>query len=64
MTTVDENNVFNIAIDGNFDDCQNIVKQMFSDLEFSKSINMSGNNSINFWQELYVKSCILFLFIF
>ena len=33
MTTVEEKNVFNIAIDGNFDDCQNIVKQMFSDLE-------------------------------
>ena len=47
MTTVEEKNVFNIAIDGNFDDCQNIVKQMFSDLEFSKSINMSGVNSIN-----------------
>ena len=41
MTTVEEKNVFNIAIDGNFDDCQNIVKSMFSDLEFSKSINMS-----------------------
>ena len=40
MTTVEENNVFNIAIDGNFDDCQNIVKQMFSDLEFSKSKNI------------------------
>jgi threonine synthase len=47
MTTVEEKNVFNIAIDGNFDDCQNIVKQMFSDLKFSKSINMSGVNSIN-----------------
>ena len=47
MTTVEEKNVFNIAIGGNFDDCQNIVKQMFSDLEFSKSINMSGVNSIN-----------------
>ena len=38
MTTVEDENVFNIAIDGNFDDCQNIVKQMFSDLNFSKSI--------------------------
>ena len=46
MTTVEDENVFNIAIDGNFDDCQNIVKQMFSDLDFSKSINMSGVNSI------------------
>ena len=47
MTTVEDENVFNIAIDGNFDDCQNIVKQMFIDLDFSKSINMSGVNSIN-----------------
>ncbi len=47
MTTIEDKNIFNIAIDGNFDDCQNIVKQMFSDLEFSKSINMSGVNSIN-----------------
>ena len=44
MTTVHDKNVFNIAIEGNFDDCQKIVKSMFSDLEFSKSINMSGVN--------------------
>ena len=55
MTTVEEKNVFNIAIDGNFDDCQNIVKQMFSDLEFSKSINMSGVNSIN-WARIIAQS--------
>ena len=44
MTTGNEKNVFNIAIDGNFDDCQNLVKAMFSDLEFSKSIKMTGVN--------------------
>jgi len=59
MTTVDEKNVFNIAIDGNFDDCQNIVKQMFSDLEFSKSINMSGVNSIN-WARIIAQSVYYF----
>ena len=32
MTTVKDKNVFNIAIDGNFDDCQNLVKSMFADL--------------------------------
>ena len=47
MTTVKEKNVFNIAIEGNFDDCQNLVKSMFADKEFSTSINMSGVNSIN-----------------
>ncbi len=59
MTTVEEKNVFNIAIDGNFDDCQNIVKQIFSDLEFSKSINMSGVNSIN-WVRIIVQAVYYF----
>ena len=59
MTTVEEKNVYNIAIDGNFDDCQNIVKQMFSDLEFSKSINMSGVNSIN-WARIIAQSVYYF----
>ena len=59
MTTVDEKNVFNIAIEGNFDDCQNIVKQMFSDLEFSKSINMSGVNSIN-WASIIAQTVYYF----
>jgi len=47
MSTVKDENVFNIAIEGNFDDCQNLVKSMFLDKEFSQSINMSGVNSIN-----------------
>ncbi len=47
MSTIKEKNVFNIAIEGNFDDCQNLVKSMFADKEFSNSINMSGVNSIN-----------------
>jgi len=59
MTTVEEKNVFNIAIDGNFDDCQNIVKEMFSDLEFSKSINMSGVNSIN-WARIIAQTVYYF----
>ena len=59
MTTAEEKNVFNIAIDGNFDDCQNIVKQMFSDLDFSKSINMSGVNSIN-WARIIAQAVYYF----
>ena len=47
MTTCESNNVFNIAIKGNFDDCQKVVKQMFNDEQFRKKINMSGVNSIN-----------------
>jgi len=62
MTTVEEKNVFNIAINGNFDDCQSIVKQMFSDLEFSKSINMSGVNSIN-WARI-IAQCVYYFYSF
>ena len=59
MSTVKENNVFNIAIEGNFDDCQNLVKSMFSDKEFSNSINMSGVNSIN-WARIIAQSVYYF----
>ena len=59
MTTVKDKNVFNIAIEGNFDDCQNLVKSMFSDKEFSKSINMSGVNSIN-WARIIAQAVYYF----
>tara|TARA_A100001015_G_scaffold41079_1_gene44949 strand:- start:159 stop:1322 length:1164 start_codon:yes stop_codon:yes gene_type:complete len=45
MTTCDSNNIYNIAVKGNFDDCQKIVKQMFNDEKFREKINMSGVNS-------------------
>ncbi len=51
MTTVKSENVFNLAITGNFDDCQKLVKSMFADKNFSTSINMSGVNSIN-WSRI------------
>ena len=47
MTTCNSDNIYNIAVKGNFDDCQKIVKQMFSDEQFREKINMSGVNSIN-----------------
>ena len=59
MSTVKEKNVFNIAIEGNFDDCQNLVKSMFSDKEFSNLINMSGVNSIN-WARIIAQSVYYF----
>ncbi len=54
MTTVTESNVFNLAIEGNFDDCQNLVKLMFADKLFNNEINMSGVNSIN-WARIIVQ---------
>jgi len=59
MSTIKEKNVFNIAIEGNFDDCQNLVKSMFADKEFSNSINMSGVNSIN-WARIIAQTVYYF----
>jgi len=47
MTTVSSANVHAIAIEGNFDDCQNLLKAMFNDLEFRDRIALSAVNSIN-----------------
>jgi len=62
MTTGHEKNVFNIAINGNFDDCQNLVKSMFADKPFSNSINMSGVNSIN-WARI-IAQCVYYFYSF
>ncbi len=59
MTTHDERNVFNIAVEGNFDDCQNLVKAMFNDEKFSKEINMSAVNSIN-WARIVTQAVYYF----
>jgi len=59
MTTGKDENVFNIAIKGNFDDCQNLVKSMFADKKFSNEIKMSGVNSIN-WARIIAQSVYYF----
>jgi len=63
MTTVLDDNVFNIAIRGSFDDGQAIVKQIFSDLEFKNNYALGAINSINWARVLaqvvyYVWSCL------
>ena len=47
MTTPTEENVHAVAIDGNFDDCQALVKAMFNDHVFRDRVALSGINSIN-----------------
>lgn len=47
MTTVMAENVHNIAVEGTFDDCQNLVKAMFNDAKFRAEMNLSAINSIN-----------------
>jgi len=47
MTTTDSKNVHNIAVEGTFDDCQNIVKQLFQNEDFCKNKHLVAVNSIN-----------------
>jgi len=55
MTTVADKNVFNIAVKGSFDDCQNIVKDLFADEEFRNKVNLSAVNSIN-WARILAQT--------
>ena len=48
MTTVPSANVHNIAVEGSFDDCQDIVKAMFADERFRRRHRLAAVNSINF----------------
>jgi len=47
MTTVDANNIHNVAIEGTFDDCQDLVKAMFADRRFRDANRLAAVNSIN-----------------
>ncbi len=47
MTTVLDSNVHNIAIEGDFDDCQAMVKALFNDHDFRDQLGVSAVNSIN-----------------
>lgn len=55
MTSVIEDNVHNIAIEGTFDDCQNLVKQAFGDSELRNAKNLSAVNSIN-WARIMAQT--------
>ena len=54
MTTVLAPNVHNIAVEGNFDDAQALVKAMFNDPVFAGTFNLSAVNSIN-WARLMLQ---------
>ena len=47
MTTVAAANVHAVAVDGTFDDCQRIVKQLFGDVDFRERVGLAAANSIN-----------------
>jgi threonine synthase len=47
MTTVEAPNVHNVAIEGTFDDCQDLLKACFADVAFRDRLRLSAMNSIN-----------------
>lgn len=55
MTTTGSDRVFNIALEGNFDDCQNLVKAMFAHENFRAEQNLAGVNSIN-WARIMAQT--------
>jgi threonine synthase len=62
MTTVESPNVRTVAIDGTFDDCQDLVKAMFNDVPFRERMSLSAVNSINWARVMsqvvyYVAAC-------
>ncbi len=52
MTTPTESNVHAIAVDGDFDGCQALVKDMFNDFQFREDVRLAGVNSINWGRVL------------
>ncbi|MBW8825313.1 MAG: threonine synthase [Acidobacteria bacterium] len=55
MTTVLSPNVHNLAVEGTFDDCQDLVKAMFNDLPFRDRFHLSAVNSIN-WARILAQT--------
>lgn len=60
MTTVDAPNVHNIALDGNFDDCQAVVKGLFADKKLREALKLSAVNSIN-WARIMAQIVYYFV---
>lgn len=59
MTTVDSPNVHAIAIEGTFDDCQDLVKALFADLRLRRELYLSAVNSIN-WARIAAQTVYYF----
>ncbi len=59
MTTATEGNIHAIAIEGTFDDAQNIVKTLFGDAEFRTRHSLSAINSIN-WARIVAQAVYYF----
>ncbi len=63
MTTVLDENVHNIAVAGNFDDCQRIMKTLAADLEFKGKYSLGAVNSVN-WARVLAQIVYYFAAVF
>jgi threonine synthase len=59
MTSVLDANVFNLAVDGSFDDCQNIMKTTFGDVPFKTEHSLGSVNSVN-WARVLAQTVYYF----
>jgi threonine synthase len=59
MTTVEDDNIHALAIEGTFDDCQALVKAMFNHHAFRDRVRLSGVNSIN-WARIVAQAVYYF----
>lgn len=59
MTSVLDANVFNLALDGTFDDCQNIMKTTFGDVDFKTEHSLGTVNSVN-WARVLAQTVYYF----
>ncbi|MGC2522873.1 MAG: threonine synthase, partial [Stellaceae bacterium] len=59
MTTVQSENVHAIAVEGTFDDCQDLVKALFADSQLRHAVNLAAVNSIN-WARIAAQTVYYF----
>jgi threonine synthase len=59
MTTVEDENIHAIAVEGTFDDCQALVKGMFNHHVFADKVRLAGVNSIN-WARIVAQAVYYF----
>ncbi|MGB2820644.1 MAG: threonine synthase, partial [Phycisphaerae bacterium] len=63
MTTVLDDNVHNIAVEGSFDDCQHIMKTLAGDLDFKRRYSLGAVNSVN-WARVLAQIVYYFKAVF
>ena len=59
MTTVMDSNIHNIEVNGTFDDCQSLLKEIFRDISFKRQLNLGAVNSVN-WARVLAQTVYYF----